>query len=435
MSNPEKPAGGKPPEKKNIVDLKAEKAKRWRQSLHRANGTTGKPRKILANAVIALREAPEWQGALRYDQNSHIVQLEKQPPKPWSVEESWIIRPWGDQDDGLFSEWLAQEQIDLSLGVVSEAAQIVAREHTFHPIREYLKSLKWDGKPRINEWLSAYVGAECTVYHCAIAPRFLISAVARIMQPGCQADCMPVLEGMLTGEGKSSLLRELTSPWFSDQARDLGSKDMAMSIAGKWLIEVAELEAFKGASAEQLKAFISRRVDRFRPPYGRRVIDSPRQCVFVGTTNKDQYLVDETGNRRYWPVLCGPILDIDGIIKDRDQLWAEAMVQYANKVPWWLETQELRQLAASEQDNRFDADAMEEEIEHFVEKRETVTLEDILIESMGLKREVISRADQLRVAKILRHLGWKRTQLKGENGKKRRVFSRLPKNPILPTKN
>ncbi len=429
MSHPEKPTDGKPPARKNIVSLQDEREKRWKNLLHKTNGKVGKPRKVLANALIALRESPDWKDALRFDENSLLVQLERQPPPPWPKQKVWIARPWKDQDDGLFSEWLSKHDIDLSLGTVSEAAHIVARERAFHPVREYLNSLTWDGKPRIENWLSTYVGAKFTKYHCAIGPRFLISAVARIMQPGCQADCMPIFEGLYTGEGKSSLLRELSSPWFSDQAKDLGSKDTAMSIAGVWIVEIAELEGFKGASAEQLKAFISRRVDRFRPPYGRHVIDNPRQCVFVGTTNKDQYLMDETGNRRYWPVRCGQKLDVAGIVRDRDQLWAEAKAQYENKMPWWLDKQELTQLAAAQQDSRFEPEPMEPEIAKYVEDKTVVTIEEILIEVMELDRKSITQTDQKKVGKILRHLDWVRTQDEDADRKQRRVFKKLDRIP------
>ncbi len=409
----------------DIADLSAERGKRWRMKLLRIGGLKGRPRKIVANAMIALREAPEWRGALRYDENALLPQLERQPPNPWPIADKWVPRPWNDQDDGLFSEWLARENIDISMGMVSEAAQLVARENSFHPIREYLAGLKWDGVPRVGKWLTTYVGAEETIYHSAGGQRFLISAVARVLQPGCQADCMPVLEGLHTGEGKSTFLRELTSPWFSDQARDLGSRDTAMSIAGKWLIEVAELEAFKGASAEQLKAFISRRVDRFRPPYGRRVIDNPRQCVFVGTTNKDQYLIDETGNRRYWPIRCGSKLDIEAIRRDRNMLWAEAKKLYESGTPWWLETSELRFLASSEQDNRFDEDPIQAKIEVFVAEKKYVSITEIANEILGIEDTAITRPDQLRIGKILRHLGWTRIQLLDVDGIQRRYFKRL----------
>jgi predicted P-loop ATPase len=146
----------------------------------------------------------------------------------------------------------------------------------------------------------------------------MISAVARIFQPGCKADCCLIFEGK-QGRGKSTVVKILSDPWFTDEISELGGREAAIQTAGVWIVELAELASMNRAHVNNIKAFMSRSADRFRRPWGRHAEEFPRQCVFAGTTNKDAYFSDETGNRRFWPVACGP-LNLDGIRADRDQL-------------------------------------------------------------------------------------------------------------------
>src|SRR5581483_7104435 len=192
-----------------------------------------------------------------------------------------------------------------------QAVQTAARDRPIHPVKAYLHALLWDGVQRVDTWLSAYLGAEDTEYARAVGSRWLISAVARIYRPGVKADCCLILEGP-QGIKKSTALRTLAGEYFTDELADLGSKDAALQIRGVWIVEISELDSLARSEIASIKAFMSRTADRFRPPFGKRVVECPRQCVFAGTVNHTEYLRDETGARRFWPVLCGTI-DIEAL--------------------------------------------------------------------------------------------------------------------------
>lgn len=243
---------------------------------------------------------------------------------------------WTSDHDVRAAAWFQHAGIGVSPRVAAQAVEVVARGHPYHPVREYLCGCIWDGTPRLDRWASRYLGAEDTLYVRAVTTRWLISAVARILDPGCKADCVLILEGR-QGLGKSTALRILGGEWFADEIAVLGTKDAAMQVAGVWIIELAELDSLTHAAADRVKAFVSRPTDRFRPPYGSRVIEQPRQSVFAGSVNHSAYLRDETGARRFWPLACTAI-DLDALGRDRDQIWAETRQRYLSGERWWLDT-------------------------------------------------------------------------------------------------
>jgi hypothetical protein len=229
----------------------------------------------------------------------------------------------------------------------------VAQLNKFHPVLDYLHGLQWDGVPRLNEWLITYGNAEPTDYVRAVGALILKAAVARVRRPGCKFDEMVVLEGS-QGTNKSSALQILAveESWFSDSLplRSLSEREVIEQLRGRWLIEAAEMSGHGNADTEHIKAFLSRTHDRARMAYAREQTEAPRQCVIIGTTNKEEYLPDTTGNRRFWPVRTNGF-DLEALKHDRDQLWAEAAARVAKGESIRL-AKELWPSAAAVQKNR-----------------------------------------------------------------------------------
>lgn len=380
----------------------------------------GHPRTLLANAITALRGAPEWSGVVGYNEFSMATVSLTKAPWPGVVPGS----EWSDHEDRLTANWLQHEGICVSVEIAGQAIQAVARDRCFHPVREYLDSLKWDGTKRIDTWLSLYLGADTDDYVEAVGARWLISAVARIYQPGAKVDCCLILEGV-QGSKKSTALKTIAGEWFTDELADLGSKDSALQTMGVWIVEIAELDSMSRGDVGRIKSFMSRSTDRFRPPYGKRLIESPRQCVFAGSVNHNTYLRDETGGRRFWPVATRTIR-IDELARDRGQLWAEAAISYHRGASWWLESLSLNRLAEREQSERYEGDSWDELIsawirepsqrydgrghplEPFTSNANSLTVCDVLTHCIGKLPALWLQSDKTRVARCLRSLGFER---------------------------
>ncbi len=323
----------------------------------------GTPERNEANVITALSCDEAFAGTLVFDEFRQEIMVARK--LPWDDQLIPLPRPWADADDVRCAEWLQRREINVPPVVVSRSVTAVARDIRIHPVRDYLNGLVWDGVPRLDSWTLTYLGADDTPLNRAFGALWAISAIARIMQPGAKADHMLILEGP-QGARKSTALKVLAgADWFTDELAEIGSKDAAQQMRGVWIIEIAELDAIGRAEVSRIKAFLSRTVDRYRPPYGRYVIDVPRQCVFAGSVNPDTYLRDETGNRRFWPVRCGTI-DLDALRRDRDQLWAEAVVRYREGAIWWLQDPALIAMAEEAQEMRLQSDAWDGLIEHWL---------------------------------------------------------------------
>ena len=250
----------------------------------------------IENVVTILNGDPALRDCIGHNEMSHsIVVLGS---LPWRKDAD---RAWTDSDDADLRYYLERVYGLSGKDKIFDAVNVVAMANTFHPVRDYLDSCAWDGEPRLESLLIDYLGAEDCPYTRAVTRKALVAAVARIYRPGCKFDYMLTLRGR-QGLGKSAIIAKLGGAWFSDSFTTMQGKDAYEQVLGVWLVEVGELAGMKKAEAENIKQYISKQTDRFRPAYGRRIQEFPRQCIFIGTTNETQFLRDTTGNRRFWVV-------------------------------------------------------------------------------------------------------------------------------------
>lgn len=386
-------------------------AKNWRKDLHK--NKDDKVTGTLPNIATILLNDDRWRGVLAYCEFSYRIM--KLRPPPFGDSETG---EWSDADTLQLRIWLSENyRISTRTNETDDAVLVASKKHRYHPVRNYLEGLKWDGISRVPCWLPMYLDTPGTDYDQAIGKKFLIAAVARVMEPGCKMDYVLILESM-QGVKKSTVLDVLARPWFSDTHFDIGHKDGYQQMQGTWLYELAELDNFNKAESTRAKQFFGSQQDRFRPSYGRRVQDFARQCVFVGTTNLSSYLKDPTGNRRYWPVMCGAV-DIEALRRDRDQLWAEAYYLYQRNEIWWpTETEEV--LFGEEQEKRFNADIWEDLIVEWIndavqQKMNSFRGAEIFVGALKMDPSQMKPPEQMRLGMIMHRLGW---------GKKRRRVSK-----------
>lgn len=296
--------------------------------------------------------------------------------------------------------------LQISKADLFDAATAIAEQHSYHPVQDYLSGLKWDGTERIDHVADEILGAERSSLNIALIRNFFISAVARAMRPGCKVDTVLVLVGG-QGIGKSTFIRKLGNPWVIDSALDIHNKDSFQVARSAWIVEFAELEALRRArDANAIKSFLSSPIDSYRPSYGRLTVDVPRTFIVVGTTNSEEFLTDETGARRFWPLTVNAI-DIKLLEFQRDQLWAEAVDAYRKEKPWWLNQEEEKQLATAHKEHRV-RDAWEPTVLSWAEGNAPFTTADVLGQCIEKPTGQWTRADEMRVSSILKTNGWKR---------------------------
>jgi putative DNA primase/helicase len=311
----------------------------------------------------------------------------------------------------------ADYDLDVSTEAMHEVIRYTARANGYHPIAEWLGGLSWDGEPRMGRLLDFYAGAEETDLNVALSRRFMISCVARVLNPGCKVDTVLILAGD-QGMGKSTFFRVLASaPWFRDTAIDLRNKDAFLSLRGAWIYEMAELASMKPRNAETVKAFLSAQEDHFRPPYARTSITQYRQCVFVGSTNEPSFLTDPTGARRFWPVKITRAPSIPRVQEDRDQLWAEAVAAYRAGERHWLELNESDSLKESQEQFKHE-DPWTPKIEDWAygpPKQSGFSVTDVLDDALNKATKDQNKADEMRIGGILTGLGFvkRRTKVTG----------------------
>lgn len=399
----------------------------WRERL--STDDRGRIISDLDNVLFALRAAEEMRFACSFDEMLQHSLVTRQWPKvpEYDAEDRPVPHEVDDDDITRLQQWLQRMGIRrIGREVVGQAVEHFARDRRHHPVRDYLDNLVWDGAPRLATWLFSYLGASAEnndeiEYVRFVSRMFPISMVARVYDPGCQADYMMVLEGE-QGTLKSTACRVLAGEWFSDSLpENISGKDARQHLRGKWLMEVSELAAFSKTEVEALKAFITRREEKYRPPFGRHDVAEKRQCVFVGTTNQEVYIKDATGGRRFWPVKCN-VIDVPGLTQVRDQLFAEAVVAYRRKDRYWPTAEDEAAFFKPQQDKRQEDDPWKHEIARHLQTTmlDRVTATQVAKECLGFDgASRIGAAEGRRIASVFRELGWIR-----EHGKHGSFYKR-----------
>jgi putative DNA primase/helicase len=352
-------------------------------------------------ATRALEAYPPWKDMIWFDVfEQKIFTTYRMPPGSEP-------REWTDVDT-IEMQIFMQRTFGISKmpkETLYDALVAVGYRRTRNGPKEYFESLTWDGVPRINNFLSSHMSADTSEYTEAVSKNFWIAMAARVYRPGCKMDNMMMLEGS-QGKYKSTTLGVIGGKWFAEAHGQVTDANFYYNIQGKLLIEFAELDAVSKAEASAIKKFASCPTDRYRPVWGRSAKDFPRQCICIGTTNEEEYLKDNSGARRFWPVKTHTIY-IDKVRADRDQLFAEAVARYKAGESWW----EVPKEAADEQEKRRMTDEWESMIADYLKYKEQVRLSDVAIECLMMPPSKIGHLEQRRIGKALSLLGWQKFQV------------------------
>lgn len=430
--------------------------------------TTGVPVKSIDNVGIMLKYDPNLAGRIRMDLFSeHIIGT---APLPWKPDGTGEFA-WTDNDDKALRKYTERILGFHSKDIVDVALCTHAVACGFNPLKDYLLWLEWDGIPRLDTLYIDYLGAEDCEYVRAVTRKGLVAAVARVMTPGCKFDCMTVINGR-QGIYKTTLFEKLGGKWFSNSLWTLEGKEALENIQGRWIIEIAELTAYRKSGINAIRQFLSKTSDYFRKSYGHRAEEFPRRCVFFGTTNDQEYLNDPTGNRRFWPVeaeVQQPIksvpLELDG---ERDQIWAEAVMRWRLGEPLFLPA-ELEAMAEIRREKHKESNVKQGVIIEFLKQplptgwkdrnlgerrmywsadprnrsvaenthRKKVCAAEIWCECFNKEISAMQRRDTLEINSILDELpGWKKDGYPDDFGKpysNQRGYSLIDSIYLLPT--
>jgi predicted P-loop ATPase len=388
---------------------------------------------LLADAVRILRE-PAWDCLAYNERTTELVWLRK---PPCDTAHAGFPAALTDADFTSVVSAFDSQDLKVSYENAYKASVRAGTFRGFDPVRSYLDGLEWGGEERLTWWLETYFGAGVDesddetaqakerTWNQQIGKRWMIAAVARVYDPGCQVDTILIAEGS-QGIGKSSAFRALAvhDEWFACDLPDIKHKDAVHHVLGPWIIELDELDALSRKEATSVKSYVSRRTDRARLSYGKTSTNHPRRVVFCGSTNESEYNTDATGGRRFWPFKVRRDIDVSAIERDRDQLWAEAVHWYKQGHPWHIEEEALQEIAKSEQDKRFKSSPWLALIENYVIGKTEVVVSDILENCLELSKAHQSQRDMNEAVRCLQHLGWRVRQVRRPDGKRERVYER-----------
>lgn len=308
----------------------------------------------ISNIILILENDPALAGHIVHDLFTGMDSAKD--GLPWNKN----ANQWTDTDDANLRVWLEKHYDITGKEKIADALTAVLTRHSYHPIRDYLNGLTWDGVPRLDKIIIDYMGAEDSELNRAMSRKHFVAAVARVFNPGCKYDYCLIMSGA-EGIGKSTLLRVMGGKWFNDSITTLEGKEGMEQLRRAWVVELGELSSIKRSDVEQVKAHLSKQVDIYRAAYARRVLEHPRQCVFCGTTNEALFLKGDTGNRRFWVIPVVAELRkykdwSEAIRRDRDQLWAEAVHYYKQGEPLYLSEELEAQAKQRQQDFNDDND-------------------------------------------------------------------------------
>jgi predicted P-loop ATPase len=399
------------------------------------------PKSCLANGMTIMRKDERWNGVIARNDFSEAEVMLKPPPWHENDGVGAVTGPWADVDTSRLVAWFERAyEMALRPQDVDRIVAMAGESFRFHPVREYLNSVVWDKVPRLDNLLPYYFGSSDTEYARSIGPRWMISAVARVMAPGCQVDCTLVLEGN-QGIGKNRGMRMLVPDplWFTETRIEMGNKDGFQSLRGKWIVFLDELDSLRKAHISLIKSFLTSPKDHYRESYGTRSRDFWRQCVFAGSTNLSEWLIDPTGNRRFWPIKLARPIQFDAIVRDRDQLWAEARVRYQGRTEengtviapeeWHVNTPELKALCEEEQEERVQEDPWTPRVASWLANPLVLRLDganalypisggvltvDIATMALGIETGKVTAYDCARIGNILRKFGFRQLPLARE---------------------
>jgi putative DNA primase/helicase len=320
----------------------------------------------IQNVVLVLENDEDLREKLTYDEMQKAAMV-----RPVGGELPWrkitkFSQLYVDADDSGLRNYLELIYGITARDKIKDGLEIAIRKNAYHPVKQYLESCRWDGKERLERLFIDNLGAEDNVYVREVTRKAFVAAVARIYQPGIKFDTVLVLVGA-QGIGKSRLIAMMGKEWFSDTMGNMQNKDAMENLHGVWIMELGELAGLKRAEIDTIKLFVARRFDRFRVSYAKRVEEFPRQCIFIGTTNESEFLHDQTGNRRFWPVQCGPKQGWVLTNEDVNQVWAEACHWYTMGEDLFL-TDEVENMATVVQEQYTEQDDRTDEIRQYLDK-------------------------------------------------------------------
>lgn len=391
------------------ADAEEDESPKWVKYLLRKNGDI---QPCLANVVDIIENDDRWKGVLAFDEFAQRVVKLKSPPF-WNGKGT--IGEWDAQDDARLAMWITKIwRFNVSTSMVLESVEVAARNNIVNPPKEWLESLKWDGKKRLLGWMTRYMGVPDNEYTQRVGVWFFMGMVKRVTDPGCKFDYCLVLEGP-QGRRKSTLLEAIGGEWFGDTDLDLHNKDAMSALRGKMLYEISEMGALAKAESSKQKSFLSRKYDEYRPVYGRREIRVPRKVVFAGTVNDWEWNKDPTGGRRFWPIEVSLHIDVDGLKEVRQQLFAEALARVKDGQRYWPTPDEQEKLFDKEQLKRTIHESYIDGLDEWVAQRALevhpeFTLYDAATKCLNIDAKGISRDIQTRIGNALRQLGCKRVE-------------------------